>query len=73
METIRSYHNKQVNKMKKIKVLWFSNTPAAGDEYISSNSTGGWLKSLDKAIPNIQSSRACFVISIRKAFDNIIA
>lgn len=36
--------------MNKIKVLWFSNTPAAGDEYISSNGTGGWLKSLDKAI-----------------------
>lgn len=33
-----------------MKVLWFSNTPAAGDEYISSNGTGGWLKSLDKAI-----------------------
>jgi glycosyltransferase involved in cell wall biosynthesis len=36
--------------MGKIKVLWFSNTPAAGDEYVSSNSSGGWLKSLDKAI-----------------------
>ncbi len=36
--------------MKNIKVLWFSNTPAAGDEFISSNGTGGWLKSLDKAI-----------------------
>lgn len=36
--------------MEKIKVLWFSNTPAAGDELISSNGTGGWLKSLDKAI-----------------------
>lgn len=36
--------------MKKTKVLWFSNTPAAGDEYISSNGTGGWMKSLDKAI-----------------------
>lgn len=36
--------------MNKIKVLWFSNTPAAGDEYISSSGTGGWLKSLDKAI-----------------------
>ena len=33
-----------------MKILWFSNTPAAGDEYISSNGTGGWLKSLDKAI-----------------------
>ena len=38
-----------------MRVLWFSNTPAAGDEYksdefISSNGTGGWLKSLDKAI-----------------------
>lgn len=33
-----------------MKVLWFSNTPAAGDEYISSNGTGGWMKSLDKAI-----------------------
>jgi len=36
--------------MDKIKVLWFSNTPAAGDEFISSNGTGGWLKSLDKAL-----------------------
>ena len=36
--------------MNNIKVLWFSNTPAAGDEYISSSGTGGWLKSLDKAI-----------------------
>lgn len=35
-----------------MRVLWFSNTPAAGDEYISSNGTGGWLKSLDKAIQN---------------------
>ena len=33
-----------------MRVLWFSNTPAGGDEYISSNGTGGWLKSLDKAI-----------------------
>lgn len=33
-----------------MRVLWFCNTPAAGDEYISSNGTGGWLKSLDKAI-----------------------
>lgn len=33
-----------------MRVLWFSNTPAAGDEYISSSGTGGWLKSLDKAI-----------------------
>ena len=33
-----------------MRILWFSNTPAAGDEYISSNGTGGWLKSLDKAI-----------------------
>ncbi len=36
--------------MNKIRVLWFSNTPAAGDEFISSKGTGGWLKSLDKAI-----------------------
>lgn len=33
-----------------MRILWFSNTPAAGDEYISSNGTGGWMKSLDKAI-----------------------
>lgn len=38
--------------MDKIRVLWFSNTPAAGDEFISSNGTGGWMKSLDKAIQN---------------------
>ena len=36
--------------MDKIRVLWFSNTPAAGDELISSNGSGGWMKSLDKAI-----------------------
>lgn len=35
-----------------MRVLWFSNTPAAGDEFISSDGTGGWLKSLDKAIQN---------------------
>lgn len=36
------------------KVLWFSNTPANADEYlkISLSETGGWLKSLDKAIQN---------------------
>ena len=33
-----------------MRVLWFSNTPAAGDDYVSSNCSGGWLKSLDKAI-----------------------
>lgn len=33
-----------------MRVLWFSNTPAAGDDYISSNGTGGWLKSLDRAL-----------------------
>ena len=33
-----------------MRVLWFTNTPAAGDELISSKGTGGWLKSLDKAI-----------------------
>ncbi len=33
-----------------MKVLWFSNTPAAGDEFIGSKGTGGWLKSLDKAL-----------------------
>lgn len=33
-----------------MRILWFSNTPAAGDEFISSNGTGGWLKSLDKAL-----------------------
>lgn len=35
---------------RKLRVLWFSNTPAASDEYVGSNGTGGWLKSLDKAI-----------------------
>lgn len=33
-----------------MRVLWFSNTPAAGDEFVSNNGSGGWLKSLDKAI-----------------------
>lgn len=33
-----------------MRVLWFSNTPAAGDEFVGSDGTGGWLKSLDKAI-----------------------
>lgn len=37
---------------KTSKILWFSNTPAAADEFVCSNSTGGWLKSLDKAIQN---------------------
>jgi len=38
----------------KLKVLWFSNTPANSDEYFNKQlaGTGGWLKSLDKAIQN---------------------
>lgn len=35
---------------RKLRILWISNTPAASDETIGSNGTGGWLKSLDKAI-----------------------
>jgi glycosyltransferase involved in cell wall biosynthesis len=36
----------------KRKVLWFSNTPANSDEYFNRKlaGTGGWLKSLDKAL-----------------------
>lgn len=36
----------------KIKVLWFSNTPANSDEYFNRelSGTGGWLKSLDRAV-----------------------
>jgi glycosyltransferase involved in cell wall biosynthesis len=35
-----------------MKVLWFSNTPANSDEHFNTqlSGTGGWLKSLDKAI-----------------------
>lgn len=44
-----------------MRVLWFSNTPAAGDEYISSNGTGGWLKSLDKAIQDKVELHVAFV------------
>lgn len=44
-----------------MRVLWFSNTPAAGDEYISSNGTGGWLKSLDKAIQDKLELHVAFV------------
>ena len=35
---------------RKLRILWFSNTPAASDETVGSSGTGGWLKSLDKAI-----------------------
>ncbi len=37
-----------------MKVLWFSNTPANSDEYFNNElaETGGWIKSLDKAIQN---------------------
>lgn len=38
--------------MNKLRVLWFSPNPAAGDEYSGSNGTGGWMKTLDKAIQN---------------------
>jgi glycosyltransferase involved in cell wall biosynthesis len=43
-----------------MKVLWFSNTPAAGSEILQGNGVrGGWLTSLDKAIrSNIQLSVA---------------
>lgn len=47
--------------MKKMRVLWFCNTPAAGDEYIGSNCTGGWLKSLDKAIQDKIELHVAFV------------
>ncbi|HHX67036.1 MAG TPA: glycosyltransferase family 4 protein [Gallicola sp.] len=34
-----------------MKILWFSNTPANGEEYIKYESLGGgWLKSLDKQL-----------------------
>ena len=36
-----------------MKVLWFSNTPAYGENYLQiSGVRGGWLKSLDRAIKN---------------------
>lgn len=38
------------DEKRKLRVLWFSNTPAAGDDFSADNCTGGWLKSLDKAI-----------------------
>lgn len=35
----------------KLRILWFSNTPASGAEYLNlSSNLGGWLSSLDKAI-----------------------
>jgi len=38
--------------MQKIKILWFSNTPANADEFFNNElkDTGGWLKSLDKEL-----------------------
>jgi glycosyltransferase involved in cell wall biosynthesis len=37
--------------MKKLKVLWFSNTPALGTEYLKIGSAGGgWLTSLNKEL-----------------------
>ncbi len=35
-----------------MKILWFANTPANGDEYLNNElkGTGGWLKALDKEI-----------------------
>ena len=34
-----------------MKVLWFSNTSASGDEVLKEGNTrGGWLRSLDKAL-----------------------
>ena len=36
-----------------MRVLWFSNTAASGEEYLRENAVrGGWLKSLDKALKN---------------------
>jgi glycosyltransferase involved in cell wall biosynthesis len=37
--------------LKKLKVLWFSNTPALGTEFLTTGSSGGgWLNSLNKEI-----------------------
>lgn len=34
-----------------LKILWFSNTPASGSEYLNlENTSGGWLSSLDKLL-----------------------
>ena len=35
-----------------MKILWFANTPANGDEYLNTQlrGTGGWLKALDKEL-----------------------
>jgi len=36
---------------EKLNILWFTNTPAGGDEVLKSGEVrGGWLSSLDKAI-----------------------
>ena len=36
-----------------MKILWFSNTPASGEEFLSSKAvSGGWLRSLDKSLKN---------------------
>ena len=39
-----------------MKVLWFSNSPALGDDYLSKDSkikgTGGWMYALNSAVQN---------------------
>ena len=42
----------QLEPFKKMKVLWFSNTPANADEYFNSElkGSGGWLKSTDQLL-----------------------
>lgn len=44
-----------------MKVLWFTNTPGSGEEFINQNSLGGgWIKSLDKAIGKITDLHVAF-------------
>jgi len=51
-----------------IKVLWFSNTPALGAEFIDNNSkikgTGGWMYTLNKLLQDKLDYLLPFIIHI---------
>lgn len=55
---------------KKMKVLWFSNTPANADEFLHRElkATGGWLKALDKELQNNVNLYVAFFGSDNKPF-----
>jgi glycosyltransferase involved in cell wall biosynthesis len=47
--------------LKKLKVLWFSNTPALGTEFLATGSSGGgWLASLNKEIQELVDLHVAF-------------